>query len=53
MMKVENDMDVQSEENSSDIKIHEVYIPSSFPIEEIKSEVGLVLGLFLYTLLLS
>lgn len=46
MMKVENDVDVQNEENSSDIKIHEVYVPSSFPIEEIKSEVSLVLGVF-------
>jgi hypothetical protein len=53
MMKVENDVDVQSEENSSDIKIHEVYVPSSFPIEEIKSEVSLVLGVFYIFLLFS
>lgn len=39
MVKVENEMDVQNENNSIDIKSHEVYV-SSILIEEIKSEVS-------------
>jgi hypothetical protein len=47
MMKVENDADVQSENSSIDIKSHEEYVSSSILIEEIKSEVSLVLGVFI------
>jgi hypothetical protein len=46
-MKVENDVDIESEENCSNIKSHEVYVPSLLPVEEIKSEVSLVLGVFI------
>jgi hypothetical protein len=48
MVKDENDVDVQSENNSIDIKSHDVYVSSSsVPTEEIKSEVSLVSGVFI------
>jgi hypothetical protein len=46
-MKGKHDEDVQNENNSINIKSHEVYVPSSILTEEIKSEVSLLLGILI------
>jgi hypothetical protein len=46
VIKVENDVDVWSEEDSVHMKIEEVYIPSAFCIEKPEPEVSLVFKCF-------
>jgi hypothetical protein len=41
IIKTENDVDVQSEEDSIHMKIEEVYVPSAFCIEKSEPEVSL------------
>jgi hypothetical protein len=41
-VKVENDVDVKSEEDLNDMKADEIYISSSFAIKKAESEVSLV-----------
>jgi hypothetical protein len=42
MVKVENCVDVLNQEDSSDMKTDEVYLPSAFSIKKDEPEVGLV-----------
>jgi hypothetical protein len=46
IIKVENDVDTQSEEDSFHMKIEEVYVPSAFCIEKPEPEVSLVFRCF-------
>jgi uncharacterized membrane protein len=48
IIKVENDVDVLSEEDYIGMKTDGIYIPSSFSIEKVEPEVSLVLKLFLW-----
>jgi hypothetical protein len=46
IIKIENDVDVQSEEDTFDMKIQEDYVPSAFCIEKPEPEVSLVFRWF-------
>ena len=46
IIKVENDMDIVTEEDSIGIKFDEVYIPSAFCVEKAEPEVSLFCGCF-------
>jgi hypothetical protein len=48
MIKAENDVDVLSEEDSTDMKTDEVYIPSTFSIIKTEPEVSLVFRLLFF-----
>jgi hypothetical protein len=47
MIKVENDVDVLSEEDSIGMKTDEVDIPSAFSVNKAELEVSLILNCFL------
>lgn len=46
IIKIENDVDVQSDEDSIHMKIEEIYIPSAFCIEKPEPEVSLAFRCF-------
>jgi hypothetical protein len=46
MIKVENDVDAQYEEESVHMKIEEVYIPSAYYVEKTEPEVSFVFRCF-------
>jgi hypothetical protein len=49
-VKVENDVDVKSEEDLNDMEADKIYISSSFAIKKAESEVSLVFRRILYLL---
>jgi hypothetical protein len=46
IVRVEDDVDVQNEEDSIDLKSHIVYVPAVFSKEKTDPEVGLMFGCF-------
>jgi hypothetical protein len=47
-IKVENDTDIESEEDSVEMKTHEVYLPSAFCMVKAEPEVSLSCGSFIW-----